>query len=175
MEQLHQVIWNMLVNKYLYKKVFDYMYPWAENLASIAWVIRASSHFTFPATPCLSIFGIEIILNLVSFVEWIIITAGTQRQSEVNNVQENARRITHDYTVGDLVYVEITGTYRKLDDKKQGPYRIKEVFTNVNPVKQDHQCLEKWTESRFVPSGPVYLHILVYNLDSFVAYFFKDL
>ena len=32
------------------------------------------------------------------------------------------------YTVGNLVYVEITGIYHKIDCKKQGPYRIIEVF-----------------------------------------------
>ena len=34
--QLHQVILNMLVNNDLDKKVFDYIDPWCEPLASIA-------------------------------------------------------------------------------------------------------------------------------------------
>ena len=42
---------------------------------------------------------------------------------------ENAKRITHDYAIGDQVYVEMTGIYRELDYRKQGPYRITEVFT----------------------------------------------
>ena len=36
----------------------------------------------------------------------------------------------HDYTIGDIVYVEMNGIYRKLDYKKQGTYVITEVFKN---------------------------------------------
>ena len=43
-EQVHQVILNMLVTKDIDNKIFDYIYPWGETLASIAWVIRASYH-----------------------------------------------------------------------------------------------------------------------------------
>ena len=34
-EQVHQVILNMLATKDLDKKIFDYIYPWAETLAYI--------------------------------------------------------------------------------------------------------------------------------------------
>ena len=37
----------------------------------------------------------------------------------------------HDYAIRNQVYVEITDIYRKLDYRKQGPYRITEFFTNV--------------------------------------------
>ena len=36
----------------------------------------------------------------------------------------------HDHTVGDIVYVEMTGMYHKLDCNKKGTYRITEVSTN---------------------------------------------
>ena len=42
----------------------------------------------------------------------------------MDNVKENAKWVMHDYAIGKLVYVEMTGIYRKLDYKKQGPYRI---------------------------------------------------
>ena len=48
----------------------------------------------------------------------------------IDTVQENTRRVTHDYVVGDIVHVEITGIYRKIYYKKQGPYRITEIITN---------------------------------------------
>ena len=38
----------------------------------------------------------------------------------------------HDYAIGDRVYVGMTGIYRKLDYKKQGPYRMAEVFKIVH-------------------------------------------
>ena len=42
----------------------------------------------------------------------------------------------HDYAIGDRVYVEMTGIYRKLDYKKKVPYRITEVFTNATVLFQ---------------------------------------
>ena len=36
-EQVHQVILSILVTKDLDKKVFNYIVPWGETLASIAW------------------------------------------------------------------------------------------------------------------------------------------
>ena len=75
---MHQVILNMLVIKDLDNKVFNYIDPWGENLASIAWSIRASYHRTIQYTPGKSVFGRYIILNLASVVDWQDITAGKQ-------------------------------------------------------------------------------------------------
>ena len=36
-ERVHQVISSMLVTKDIYNKVFDYIDPWVETLASISW------------------------------------------------------------------------------------------------------------------------------------------
>ena len=49
----------------------------------------------------------------------------------IDNVQENARRAMHDYAIVDLVYVETTGIYIKIDWNKQVSYRITELFTNI--------------------------------------------
>ena len=51
-------------------------------------------------------------------------------QVDIDNVRENAKRVTHDYAIGNQVYVEMTSIYGKLEYKKQGPYIITEVFTN---------------------------------------------
>ena len=39
-EWSHQLIYNMLVTKDIDNKVFNYIYPWCENLASKAWEMR---------------------------------------------------------------------------------------------------------------------------------------
>ena len=52
-----------------------------------------------------------------------------QQQIDIDNLRGKARRVTHDYEISDQVYAEMTGIYRKLDYKKQGMYRITEVFT----------------------------------------------
>ena len=36
----------------------------------------------------------------------------------------------YDYAIGNLVYVEMTDIYSKLDYSKQGPYIIPELFIN---------------------------------------------
>ena len=82
----------------------------------------ASYCHTIQDTPGQSIFCRNIIFNIA------FITAGKQQQVEIENVQENYRQSTREYTIGNLLYVEITGLYRELDYKKQGPYIITEVF-----------------------------------------------
>ena len=69
-ERVHQVILNMPVIKYLDKTVFNYIYPWGENLASIAFVLRASYHHTIRATQSQDVFVRYMIFNLASVIYW---------------------------------------------------------------------------------------------------------
>ena len=82
------------------------------------------------ATPVKSVFVRDMWFNLTSVVEWWVVTAEKQRKIDIDNVRENSRQVTHDYAIGDQVYVEMTGIYCRIDYKKQGPYIITEVFTN---------------------------------------------
>ena len=81
-------------------------------------------------TPGQDVFVRGMSFNLASLVDWQVLTAAKQHQVDIDNVRENAKQVTHDYTIGDIVYVEMNGIYRKLNYKKQGPCRITEVFTN---------------------------------------------
>ena len=107
MKRVHPVILNMLVTKDLDNKVFDCIDPWGETLESIAWLIRACYHQNIQTTPGQDVFGIDMILNLMSVLNWRFITSGKQQQLDIDNVQENTRQVTHDYTVCDLVNVYI--------------------------------------------------------------------
>ena len=71
-----------------------------------------------------------MLFNLGSVVDWKVVTAAKQRQVDIDTVRENSKQVTHDYAICNQVYVEMTGIYRKLDYRKQGLYRITEVFTN---------------------------------------------
>ena len=73
--------------------------------------------------------GRYMLFNLISIIDWRIVTTRTQRQINIDNVSETARQVMHDYAIGNLVYVENTGIYQKLDYKKQGQYIITEFFT----------------------------------------------
>ena len=108
----------MLVTKDLDNKLFGYIYTWGETLAYMACAIRASYHRTFGSKPVQDVFGWDILFNLASFLYWWVINTKKQRQLDIDNVQGNASKFTHDYAVGDLVYVKVTEIYRKLGYKK---------------------------------------------------------
>ena len=153
MERVHQGILNRLVTKYNDKKVLDHIDTWVETLASIAWEIRASYQRTIMDTPGQDVFGRDMLLNLVSVLYWKFVTSENQRQVYIYNVRENSRQVAHDYAIGDQVYAEMTGIYRKLDYNKQGPYIITELFTNgtvqVQQVQANEQINIIWLKHNF--------------------------
>ena len=69
MKEVHQLILNMLVTKDLDNKVFNYIDPWGETLAYIAWAIRASYHHTIIATPGQAVFIRDMQFNLMSVID----------------------------------------------------------------------------------------------------------
>ena len=81
------------------------IYIWSETLESIAWSKWDSYHRTIKYTPCQALFGRDMIFNLASVVECRVITAVKQRQMDIDNVKNNSRKVTHDYAIGDQVYV----------------------------------------------------------------------
>ena len=76
------------------------------------------------ATPGQDVFGRDVLFNFASVLDWQVVTAANQRQLDIDNFRENTRKATHDYKIGDQLYVKMSGIYRKLDYKKQGPYII---------------------------------------------------
>ena len=97
----------MLVTKDIDNRVFDYIDQWDETLATISCSIRASYHRTVMTTPGQDVCGRYMLFNLASVVDWRVATAAKQRQVDIDNVRENARQVTHDYTIADHVYVEM--------------------------------------------------------------------
>ena len=49
------------------------------------------------------------------------------------------------------MYVDMTGIYHKLDDKKHGPYRITEVFTNGTVILKRLQVNKRIKNRRLIP------------------------
>ena len=96
MERLHQVILDIFVTKDLDNKVFDHIYPLVETLEYIAWEIRASCHHTIMVTIGQAVFGRDMLFNIASFIDWQVVTAVNQRQLDIYNVRENAKRVTYD-------------------------------------------------------------------------------
>ena len=65
-ERVHQLILNMFVTKDIDNKLFDYIDPWGETLASIAWAMRASYHHTIMYTPGQAVSGRYMLFNLAA-------------------------------------------------------------------------------------------------------------
>ena len=95
MEQVNQLIYNMLVTKDIDNKVIDYVNPWGETLASIAWAIRASYHRTIGGATGQYVFGRDNIFNLTSAVGWRVITAKKQQHADIDNFCQNFKRFSH--------------------------------------------------------------------------------
>ena len=69
MDQLNQVIYNILVTNYINKKVFIYIDPWGETLASVAWVIMIFYNHNLNSMPGQDIFVRYMIFKRVSIVD----------------------------------------------------------------------------------------------------------
>ena len=46
-------------------------------------------------------------------------------------IAKKTRQVSYDCDIGDIVYVDNTGIYHRIDYKKHAPYRINEVLTNI--------------------------------------------
>ena len=133
----------MIVTKDLDNNIFDHIYPWGEILSYIAWVIRASYHRTIISTQGKAIFVRDMLINLASVVDWLVANAAKQQQVDIYNFRGNTMQVMHNYAIGDQVYMEMTGIYRKLNYIKQGLYIIIEVFTNGTVKFQQVQVNER--------------------------------
>ena len=82
----------MLVTKYPENKIFYHIDvdSWGGTLASIARAIRASCHYSVMATPGQVVFGIDVIFNLTSIVDYRVLTTVNQQQTCIDNFQEKS-------------------------------------------------------------------------------------
>ena len=95
----------MIITKDLDKKVYGYIGPCGGTPASVVWLIIESYHRTLFFMTGQAVFGGDMLFNLMSAVDWHIITARKQRQADIDNVCENSRQVRHDCAVGNIVYV----------------------------------------------------------------------
>ena len=129
-ERVHQIIGQMLLTKNLGSRIFDHIDPWGDILSSIAWAIRASYHSTLKATPGQLVYHRDMIFNIKHLANWHEMTNRKQEDVNKNTLRENKNRIDYDYKVGDKVFVTIKDIQGKLDNPKDGPYPITQIFTN---------------------------------------------
>ena len=74
-KEIHQVIFNMIVTKYFFRKVHTYIEPWGEELATVVWSIKEYYHHTLGFPTGQAVFGQDIPFNLTPIVDWCVVTA----------------------------------------------------------------------------------------------------
>ena len=70
----HQVIYNILVTKYLSKIVFDFIYPLDDIINYISWEAGNDHNCTLQSTKFQYVFVRDMIFDLVLIIDWNVIT-----------------------------------------------------------------------------------------------------
>ena len=106
---MNQVMYNMIITKDLYRKVYDYIDPLREQLASLEWSIREAQQQGIGFTTDQDVLGRDMLFKLKSLVYWCVITSGKQQQVGIYNAYKNSILVRYEYTVGNIVYVDKSG------------------------------------------------------------------
>ena len=113
-ERVHQVLNDALRTFELEQKELDEVDPWSPFLAAAAYAIRSTYH----STP-------------VKFAaDWAHIRQKRQTEMSRNTQRENRSRLRHTYKVDDKVLLTKPGINPKLSAPRQGPFKVKHVYTN---------------------------------------------
>ena len=129
-ERVHQTLGNLLRVYELEEYEFPRGDPWSNILASAAWAIRSTLHTTLGATPGQLVYGRDMLYDLAFKANWQDIKERKRARIEESNKRENAKRIRHQYRIGDLVTKDRNQLQPKLHRPRDGPYRIEKVYTN---------------------------------------------
>ena len=96
-----------------------------------AWAIRSSYHTVLKASPGAAIFGRDMLFNIPFIADWKQIGEDRQRRTDLNNDNENKKRVDYDYKVGDKILIRKDGILRKAESIwKKEPWTITTVHTN---------------------------------------------
>ena len=138
-ERVHKTLKTMVLSFGVKKKQdLDQYGDWDGILSSVAKGVRSTVHTTLRATPTQLVFGRDAILNISFEADWQYIKERKQKLIVQNNKRENAKRVPHQYNVGDKVLV-IENPNRKFgEDYHKGPFEISDVYDNGTvKLKQD--------------------------------------
>ena len=67
-------------------------------LQNIAWALRSVYHTTLQASPGHLVFGRDMVINSTYIANWRQINANRKKNTIRNNLRENNKRISYDYT-----------------------------------------------------------------------------
>ena len=151
LERTHGVIGNMLRTANLDKGTTVTEDDVGDFLSNAAWAIRSTHHTVLNASPGAAIFGRDMLFDIPYVVDWTKV--GLRRQARVDKdaIRLNAKRLEHDYAVGDNILIVKDGILRKAEDKYVGPYRIIQVYTNGTVRIQRGNISERLNIRRIIP------------------------
>jgi hypothetical protein len=151
-KRIHQVVGNSLRTFQLEEHdLADGSDPWTAHLASVAWAIRSTYHTVLNATPGQLVFGRDMVLPIQFQADWARIQLRKQTAIDKDNLRENAKRIDHDYQVGDKVLLERPGIVRKMSQPRTGPFEIIKVHTNGTVRIRRNHVTERVNIRRLTP------------------------
>ena len=153
-ERIHQVLRSTFLTKNLKEQELDYLDPFGEILASVAWAVRASYNSATDATPIQLVFGRDMLFDLKTLVNWKELSIRKQKLVDKANLRENKNKVDFDYQKEQKVYIKNDRVQRKMDSPKQGPFLITDVFTNGTARVQRGHVNERINIRRLEPHFP---------------------
>jgi transposase InsO family protein len=149
-ERVHQVIGNIIRTFELETNYMDEDNPWKGILSATAFAVRSTFHTTLKNTPGQLVFGRDMILNVKHEANWEYIRERKQKIIAKNNKAENAKRIPHQYKVGDKVLLR-RGTENKYETPYKGLYTILKVNDNGTIRMQVNNVEDTYNIRRLTP------------------------
>ncbi|CAJ1938684.1 unnamed protein product, partial [Cylindrotheca closterium] len=102
-ERVHQIIGNMIRTFFVDDTELGEKDPYTGILSAVALATRATIYTTLNTTPSQLVFGRDAMLDIEFHADWNAIKNRKQKRINENNLQENAKRILHNYQVGDQI------------------------------------------------------------------------
>ena len=131
LERIHQVLMTMIRTSEI--DMSDSVAPSDIDavLTNASWAIRSTYHTVLKASPGAAIFGRDMLFDIPYIADWKKIGDYRQRQTDLNTMRENEKRVDYDYEVGGKVLIRKEGILRKTESRWHNePWTIMSVHTN---------------------------------------------
>ena len=120
-------------------------------LQNAAYACRACVHTTLGQSPGAIVFQRDMLLNIPLVADLQMMQQHRQAVVDRNLLAANARRVDHDWRIGDQVYL-VADDGAKLAPKLTGPYDIVLVHANGNcTIRRAPTVLERVNIRRLCP------------------------
>lgn len=124
--------------------------PFAGLVSAVGFAIRSTYHTTLQSTPGQLVFGRDMIFPIQHLADWQLIKNRKQLLIDKNNARENAKRVDHDYAVGDRVLI-YSPNPNKMEQPREGPYPVTQVHTNGTVTIQKGPVTQRYNIRQIVP------------------------